>query len=43
MQTKILRSTFYDSETTQPFEIADFLDSDQDSENQVLNLILNEL
>ena len=42
MQAKILRSSFYENETN-AFEIADFMDSDQDAENSVLNLILNEL
>ena len=37
-----MRSKFYEGESSQ-FEIADFLDSDQDSENTVLNQILNEL
>ena len=42
LQTKILRSKFYEGESSQ-FEIADFLDSDQDAENTILNQILNEL
>ena len=42
MQTKILRSSFYENETN-TFEIADYMDSDHDAENSVLNLILNEL